>query len=69
MKKYPELEANVFEALQAIAPAALLAEGRVYGGGLHKVEPKELAHIPAGRVLESIERHVRIERQAPMLFT
>jgi hypothetical protein len=69
LTKQPELEASVFEALQSIAPAAFLSEGRVYGGGLHKVEPKELAHIPAGRVLESIESHVRIERQAPMFFT
>ena len=69
LKKHPELEVSVFEALQGIAPAAFLSEGRVYGGGLHKVEPKELAHIPAGLVLKSIESHVRIERQAPMVFT
>jgi predicted RNA methylase len=68
LQKHPELEANVFEALRGIAPAAFLSEGRVYGGGLHKVEPKELARIPAGLVLDSIEGHMRIERQAPMLF-
>jgi hypothetical protein len=39
----PDLAAKVFEALQHITPAQLLSEGRVYGGGLHKVEPKELA--------------------------
>jgi len=31
--------------------------------GLHKVEPKELAQIPARVVLESIDTHLRIERQ------
>jgi hypothetical protein len=35
----------------------------VYGGGLHKVEPKELAQITAREVLDSIDGHVRIERQ------
>ena len=49
--------------------AQLVAEGRVYGGGLHKVEPKELAQIPARLVLESIQAHVRIEEQMRMLFT
>jgi hypothetical protein len=35
----------------------------VYGGGLHKVEPKELAQIPARDVLESIDGHFHFERQ------
>lgn len=63
LKKHPELEKNVFRALQRITPAQLLSEGRVYGGGLHKVEPKELAQISASFLLESIDIHVRIERQ------
>jgi hypothetical protein len=50
----PELEATVFKALQRITPAQLLSEGRVYGGGLHKVEPKELGQIPARVVLEAL---------------
>lgn len=69
LKAHPELHALVFEALQRITPAQLLSEGRVYGGGLHKVEPKELAHIPARLVLDSIGARVRIEEQMPMLFT
>ena len=63
LTQHPELAARVFEALQSITPAQLLSEGRVYGGGLHKVEPKELAQIPARAVLESIDGHVRIEHQ------
>ncbi len=45
---HPELESKVFEALQQIDTGQIISEGRVYGGGLHKVEPKELAQIPAG---------------------
>ena len=66
LKRHPELTAHVFEALQGITPAQLFSEGRVYGGGLHKVEPKELARIAARSVLDAIEMHVRIEEQIPM---
>lgn len=59
----PEIEASVFEALQRITPAQLLSEGRVYGGGLHKVEPKELAQISASTVLEAIPQ-IAIETSA-----
>ena len=59
----PELAAQVFEALRRITPAQLLSEGRVYGGGLHKVEPKELAQISAQTILAAIGGEARIERQ------
>jgi hypothetical protein len=55
LKEHPELHAHVFRALQRITPMQLITEGRVYGGGLHKVEPKELAHIPARPVLDSLQ--------------
>jgi adenine-specific DNA-methyltransferase len=63
LQKHPELEQQVFNTLRSITPAELISEGRVYGGGLHKVEPKELAQISAGTLLESIDTHFRIERQ------
>jgi adenine-specific DNA-methyltransferase len=63
LKKNPELEQRVFEALQRITPAELLSEGRVYGGGLHKMEPNELAQILARPVLDSIESYIHIEQQ------
>jgi predicted RNA methylase len=59
----PALAGRVFEALQDITPAQLMSEGRVYGGGLHKVEPKELAQIPAQPILNAIDGAVRIEQQ------
>jgi len=66
LTRHPELEGQVFEALQRINPSQLLSEGRVYGGGLHKVEPKELAQISARPVLDVIEAHVQIEHQISM---
>ena len=38
---------QVWAFLNGIDAATLLGEGRVYGGGLYKMEPKELANVPA----------------------
>lgn len=43
----PQLGRKVWKFLDAIPPATLLGEGRVYGGGLYKMEPNELANVPA----------------------
>jgi len=44
------LERRVWEFLNGIDTATLLGEGRVYGGGLYKMEPKELANVPADAI-------------------
>lgn len=36
----------VWRSLNAIAPETLVSGGRTYGGGLHKLEPRELMHTP-----------------------
>lgn len=46
----PDLGRKVWEFFESIAPETLLGEGRVYGGGLYKMEPKELANVPAGAI-------------------
>lgn len=46
LKQQPALIERVWEALSSIHAAELLGQGRVYGGGLHKLEPRELAQVP-----------------------
>jgi hypothetical protein len=43
----PQLHKEVWQALNRISDEALMGEGRVYGGGLHKLEPRELGNAIA----------------------
>lgn len=46
----PDVIRGVWEELNNIRPESLMSEGRVYGGGLHKMEPKELAKVSAREI-------------------
>jgi hypothetical protein len=48
---HPQRVKAVWRALTEIQSEILMGEGRVYGGGLHKLEPNELANAPADRLL------------------
>ncbi len=48
----PDLMHQVWDFLNGICPKEMLNEGRVYGGGLHKLEPKELGRVPAAALAE-----------------
>jgi adenine-specific DNA-methyltransferase len=50
IEQRPELNKRLLEALNQITGKAMLDEGRVYGGGMHKMEPKELANVPATEI-------------------
>jgi adenine-specific DNA-methyltransferase len=54
LEKNPHCIKDIWQALTKISPETLLGEGRVYGGGLHKLEPKELGNAPADRILEVV---------------
>lgn len=43
----PQLKRRIWEVLNMINPQTMLGEGRVYGGGLYKLEPKELCNVQA----------------------
>ncbi len=44
----PQKELELWQSLNDISADSLRGEGRVYGGGLHKLEPNELANLPIG---------------------
>ena len=52
--QHPGLMDRIWAALNAIVPHILIRQGRVYGGGLHKLEPKELANTPVASLLSAI---------------
>jgi len=59
----PDLYPIVFSHLQSLAGAHLIKEGRVYGGGLHKMEPKELANLPADALAQLIRGRTTLKQR------
>ena len=47
LREHPDHTADVFTLLGQVTGHELRGEGRVYGGGLNKIEPSELARISA----------------------
>ncbi|WP_316179819.1 class I SAM-dependent methyltransferase [Bradyrhizobium sp. SZCCHNRI1009] len=66
IRRDPTLLRQVWEALNRITPEQLLGEGRVYGGGLNKLEPKELANVPAGEIAALLPDFVQAPKQTDM---
>jgi hypothetical protein len=62
--KLADRAAEVFEALRAIHPKHFFSEGRVYGGGLHKMEPAELMRVRADGLAKILG--VKVEQQRTM---
>lgn len=55
VEQTPELMRKAWQILNQITPEKLLSEGRVYGGGLHKLEPKELANVPVPELADLLQ--------------
>lgn len=66
MARDPSLLRKVWGALNRLSPGALLGEGRVYGGGLHKLEPRELSNVPA-TFIEDLLPHNTVRRRSRQL--
>jgi len=55
----PDLIKRIWRDLNDIEPEKLLSYGRVYGGGLYKLEPKELRSIPV-KGIENLAQHSEV---------
>jgi adenine-specific DNA-methyltransferase len=55
----PALYKSIFELLQNIKLEDLVSEGRVYGGGLYKLEPAELGRVDATTIGEKLSPYLR----------
>ena len=62
LKTSPALKRKVWKFLNEISPLTMLGEGRVYGGGLHKLEPKEPGNVAAGEIAELLPEAARRRR-------
>ncbi len=67
LQAWPDMRRKLWKILNEICPQALLGEGRVYGGGLHKLEPKELSNVPGHAVAELLS--VTISPQDKTMLT
>ncbi len=56
---HPQRIKAVWRALNEIQMETLISEGRVYGGGLHKLEPNELANASAEKLLAVLPELIR----------
>ncbi len=56
IKNNSELLEKIFIALNQIKSKTMLDESRVYGGGMHKIEPKELANVEAIEISRLLEK-------------
>jgi len=65
----PRLVHEIWEALKTIPTATMLEEGRVYGGGLHKIEPRELGNVPAESLSRIMSKMVHNTKMSPLQLT
>jgi hypothetical protein len=59
LNRNPGLQDEIWTVLNEIPLADLLKEGRVYGGGLYKIEPRELGRVSSAQLNELVEKRRR----------
>lgn len=50
-----DVRQKVWNALNSVSKSRLMSSGRVYGGGLYKMEPKELMNMPMPEMAEILQ--------------
>jgi predicted RNA methylase len=65
--KHPDIMRTVWTFLNDIETDELLGYGRVYGGGLHKLEPKELRGFPAMDLIARLPKIEPLQKQLDLL--
>lgn len=70
LSRDPELYRAIWKALSSITAETLKGQGRVYGGGLHKLEPKELANVAADFILNALPAlgELNVHRQQTLFW-
>lgn len=66
MARDSKLLRKVWGALNELSAGILLGEGRVYGGGLHKLEPRELSNVPATFIVDLLPQN-SVQRRSRQL--
>lgn len=57
LNKHPELNEKVFDVISGITDEAMMDEGRIYGGGMRKMEPMELAKVSVSEIAKILEQY------------
>lgn len=68
LKNKPELLREIWKKLNRIETEDLIGQGRVYGGGLYKLEPKELGNVPADKLIEIVPKDDLLNLKQMILF-
>ncbi len=68
LKSKPSLLKKIWKALNELRPETLLNEGRVYGGGLHKLEPGELGNVQADTIASLLPKAIKPAPRQASLF-
>lgn len=55
LKKNPDFSSTILDFLNSIPDQQLISNGRNYGGGLYKMEPKELSSVNASFISEFVD--------------
>lgn len=63
LEENPDLKKRLWKFLNGIHPQTMLNEGRVYGGGLHKLEPGELSNVPVAEFSELLPELARLQSE------